>query len=92
MAQFRGATGAGDGSEERELAVRTARKDGRQVVTLRSVERGLECVVECEVYPVSGLQVDPLRPGPYRFGSAQEASFFVEEALQALTYLGCDVS
>ena len=78
--------------EEHELAVRTARKDGRQVVSLRSVERGAECVVECEVYPVKGLRVDPLRPGPYRFESAHEASRFVDEALQALTYLGCDIS
>jgi hypothetical protein len=79
-------------AEDRELAVRTARKEGRQVVTLRSVERGAECVVECEVYPVTGLRVDPLRPGPYRFESTHAASRFVDEALQALTYLGCDVS
>ena len=78
--------------DERELAVRTARKEGRQVATLRSVERGGECVVECEVYPVTGLRVDPLRPGPYRFANAQQATLFVEDALHALTYLGCDVS
>ena len=78
--------------EEREIIVRTARKEGRQVVTMRSVERGGECVVECEVYPVSGLHVDPLRPGPYRFATEQDALVFVEEASQALTYLGCDVS
>jgi len=75
-----------------ELAVRSARKDGRQVVTLRCVDEGVECVVECEVYPVSGLRVEPLRPGPYRFANADEAGAFMDEAVQALTYLGCDVS
>ena len=80
------------GLAERELGVRSARKDGRQVVTLRGVDRGAESVVECEVYPVSGLRVEPLRPGPYRFPNADEARAFMEEAVQALTYLGCDVA
>jgi hypothetical protein len=80
------------GAEERELLVRTARKDGKQVATMRSVARGGECVVECEVYPVSGLYVDPLRPGPYRFDNEDDAARFVDEAAQALTYLGCQVS
>lgn len=75
-----------------ELAVRSARKDGRQVVTLRCVDEGVECVVECEVYPVSGLRVEPLRPGPYRFPNAEDAGAFMDEAVKALTYLGCDVS
>jgi hypothetical protein len=79
-------------ADERELVVRTARKDGKQVVTIRSVARGDECVVECEVYPVAGLHVDPLRPGPYRFKSEDDAARFVDEATQALTYLGCQVS
>jgi hypothetical protein len=78
--------------EERELALSTARKDGRQVVTLRSFARGAEFVVECEVYPVSGFHVDPLRPGPYRFASEEEARLFMSEAGQALTYLGCDIA
>ena len=42
--------------DETELLARTARKDGKQVVTLRAVQRGLACTVECEVYPVSGLR------------------------------------
>ena len=56
------------------------------------MNEGAECVVECEVYPVSGLRVEPLRPGPYRFASEQDATSFMEEAVQALTYLGCDVA
>ena len=78
--------------EVQELSVRSARKDGKQVVTLRSTQHATECVVECEVYPVSGLAVDPLSPGPYTFGTAQEATAFVDEAMQALTYLGCEVA
>jgi hypothetical protein len=77
---------------ERQLAVRSARKDGRQVVLLRALDQGVECVVECEVYPVSGLRVEPLRPGPYRFPNPEDANAFLDEAVQALTYLGCDVA
>jgi hypothetical protein len=77
-------------SEEVELAVRTMRKEGKQVVTLRAVQRGASCVVECEVYPVSGLRIDPLNPGPYAFATSDEATGFVEEAVRALAYLGCE--
>jgi hypothetical protein len=78
--------------EERELAVRTARKDGQQIATLRAVQRAEGCVVECEVYPAGALSVDPLTPGPYTFASVPDATRFVDEALQALMYLGCDVA
>lgn len=78
--------------EEVELEVRTLRKDGKQVVTLRAVQRATECLVACEVYPVSGLRVDPLEPGPYTFGSPDEATGFLAEAVQALTSLGCEES
>jgi hypothetical protein len=75
-----------------EVDRRSATKGGREVVTLRCVEAGGTFVIECDVYPVDGLRVEPLRPGPYRFGTRQEADAFVEEAVKALTYLGCDVS
>ena len=71
--------------------VRSARKEGRQVVSLRRVESDGEFVIECEVWPVSGLRVEPLRPGPYRFETAEAAEAFMDEAAQALTFLGCDV-
>jgi hypothetical protein len=41
---------------------------------------------------VDGLRVEPLRPGPYRFGSRAEADAFIAEAVRALEYLGCEVS
>ena len=70
----------------------TARKEGRQVLSVRRYEDGGQVVIECEVWPVSGLRVEPLRPGPYRFATALEADAFLTEAAQALTYLGCDVA
>jgi hypothetical protein len=79
-------------AEETELLAKTARKDGKQVVTLRAVERDGRCAVECEVYPVSGLRIDPLSPGPYTFATPDEATGFVDEAAQALLLLGCQVS
>jgi hypothetical protein len=69
----------------------TARKDGREVVTMRRAELDGGFVIECDVYPVEGLRVEPLRPGPYRFASRQEADAFMREAGLSLTYLGCDV-
>jgi hypothetical protein len=72
--------------------VRTARKDGRQVVTMNRLESAGEIVVECEVYPVNSLRVEPIRPGPYRFQTEEEANAFIEETARALEYLGCAVS
>jgi hypothetical protein len=71
--------------------VKTARKDGRQVVTLRRTEEDGQVVVHCEVYPVNSLRVEPIRPGPYVFGTEEEAKSFVEEMSRALEYLGCAV-
>jgi hypothetical protein len=76
----------------REVTARVARKDGKQVVALRCLEQNGEAIVECEVYRVSGLQIEPLRPGPYRFRTRDEAGAFMDEAMQALTYLGCESS
>jgi len=72
-----------------ELFVRYARKDGRLIATLRAVEHGGACVVEAEVHPHGTSQL--VRPGPYTFADAHEASAFVTEAVTALMYLGCDV-
>jgi hypothetical protein len=75
-----------------EISVHSARKEGREVVRLRSVEQGGPCVIECEVYPVGGMRIEPLRPGPYRFSTRTDADAFLKEAVLALTYLGCDVA
>ncbi len=74
-------------------AVHSAKKDGRQVVTMRLVEGPAgEAVVECDVYPVDSMRVKPIKPGPYPFASRREADRFIEETSRALEYLGCDLS
>jgi 5-carboxymethyl-2-hydroxymuconate isomerase len=78
--------------EPQELALRSARKDGRELVRMRYVEEVNAFLVECEVYPVDGLRVEPLRPGPYRFGTRDEADTFIRETITILEYLGCDVT
>jgi hypothetical protein len=77
------------GTQGNELFVRYARKDGRMVAMLRAVEQGGSCVVESEVHPFGSGRL--VRPGPYTFADAQEASAFVTEAVTALMYLGCDI-
>jgi hypothetical protein len=72
--------------------VSAVRKDGKPVVRLRCADYGDEWVVECDVYPVNELSVQPKIAGPYSFGTKQEAKTFVETSLLALQILGCDVS
>jgi hypothetical protein len=75
-----------------ELFVRHARKDGRSVAVLRAIDHGDSCIVETEVYPVGGPgNGDAVRPGPYTFANAAQATQFVTEAVEALMVLGCDV-
>jgi hypothetical protein len=73
----------------RELFVRHAKRDGRSVTILRAVDYGDSCVVEAEVFPV-GTQ-DTVRPGPYTFADAAQATAFVTEAVESFMYLGCEV-
>jgi hypothetical protein len=80
-----------EGAENAGPPIRTVRKDGREVVTMRCAQDGDGWMVECEVYPVGAVRVEPLRPGPYRFDSLAQAETFVHEAELALTYLGCEV-
>ena len=71
---------------------RTARKDGRQVVTLRRLMLGNQFIVESDVYPVGTMRVEPVRPGPYVFGVREEAGAFIDATTLALEYLGCEIS
>jgi hypothetical protein len=77
------------GPEGRELFVRHARKDGKMVAILRAIDFGTSCVVQAEVSPQGTNQL--VKPGPYTFPDAHQASAFVTEAVAALMYLGCDV-
>jgi hypothetical protein len=78
-------------SAGRELFVRHARKDGRSVVIMRAVDQGDTCIVETEVFPLGVPSTSPVRPGPYTFADAREATAFVTEAVETLMYLGCDI-
>lgn len=84
-----GSAGADDGTP----SVRQARKDGRQLAVMRTVN-GADgaIVVECEVYPANTLMIEPLTLGPYNFATPEEAQAFVEEASLALEYLGCEIN
>ena len=77
---------------EHELFVRHARKEGRSVAVLRAVDHGDSCVVETEVFPIGAANgAAAVRPGPYTFANAAQATQFVTEAVEALMVLGCDV-
>jgi hypothetical protein len=78
-------------SAGRELFVRHARKDGRSIVIMRAVDQGDTCIVEAEVFPPGVPSTQPVRPGPYTFANAREATAFVTEAVETLMYLGCDI-
>ena len=79
-----------DQSAGRELQVRYLRKEGRSVAVLRAVDRGGSYVVEAEVFPQSGGF--PSRPGPYTFADERQANAFITDAVEALMYLGCDLT
>lgn len=58
---------------------------------LRAIDHGNSCVVETEVFPAGGGRTDAVRPGPYTFATAADATQFVTDAVEALMVLGCDV-
>jgi hypothetical protein len=70
--------------------VREAVRDGRRVAILRCLDGPDGTIVEAMIEPPGGG--DPIRRGPYRFASANEAFRFVQEAMLALQYLGCAVA
>ena len=72
------------------VLVREASYDGRRIALLRCFDADDATVVEAEVLAAGATQ--PVRRGPYRFATAPEAFRFVQEALLALQYLGCQVS
>ena len=83
---------SGGGRAVDDNFTRTARKEGKQVATLRRLTLGTQFIVESDVYPVGTMRIEPVRPGPYVFGSREEAAAFIEETTLALEYLGCEIS
>jgi hypothetical protein len=80
------------GSPGRVVLHRFAKRGTQQVVTMKCIEGAAGAfAVECEVYPVGSLKVEPVNKGPYAFPTEADARRFVDEATLALQYLGCDV-
>jgi hypothetical protein len=69
--------------------VRNARKDGRPVASLQLVRHEGHCSVEAQVFGRSGGGNEAR--GPYNFATFEDASSFLDEAVDALTYLGCEI-
>jgi hypothetical protein len=72
--------------------VSAVRKDGRPVVRLRCADYGDEWVVDCDVFPIDEVSIEPRSTGPYSFANAHEARAFVKTSLLALQMLGCDAA
>jgi hypothetical protein len=70
--------------------VREATHEGRRIALLRCYDDDDAggTIVEAQIHPPAG---DPVSHG-YRFSNAGEAFRFVQEALLALQYLGCQVA
>jgi hypothetical protein len=79
-------------AEQSQGVVVQAEKDGQRVVILRRYEGNRATVVECDVFPVDAMRIEPLRPGPYVFTGPELAVRFVDEVLLSLEYLGCSIS
>jgi hypothetical protein len=77
---------------EKQDVVVVAEKDGKRVVVLRRYDGARGAVVECDVYPVDTMRVEPVRPGPYLFEASEAATRFVDDLLLSLEYLGCTIS
>jgi hypothetical protein len=75
-----------------ELFHHELRRDGKIVARLRGVtgEHGA-VTVETEVHPVTLHSVEPQRQS-FPFTSREQATRFVDAALDALQYLGCTVT
>jgi hypothetical protein len=70
--------------------VREATREGRRIALLRCYDDTDEggTIVQAEIHPAGG---DPVSHD-YRFSTAPEAFRFLQEALLALQYLGCNVA
>jgi hypothetical protein len=64
---------------------REAVRDGRRVALLRCYDGDGATVVEYESEATG-------RRGSYRFATAPEAFRFIQEAVLALQYLGCEIA
>jgi hypothetical protein len=70
--------------------IREATRDHQTVARLRCFDVYDATIVEAEVYAPGSDS--PEHRGPYRFATAPEAFRFVQEAMLALQYLGCQIA
>jgi hypothetical protein len=70
--------------------VRQAKQGNHVVATLRCFDDAQGTTVDAQITPV-GSDATVAR-GPYRFASAHDAFRFLQEAMLAFQYLGCDVA
>jgi hypothetical protein len=75
-----------------ELFKHEIRRDGRPLVLLRGMARkGGGVTVETQVIPAGAKpDVEP-RVRPFAFASAEQAARFVDDALDSLEYLNCQL-
>jgi hypothetical protein len=71
------------------VLTRQARRDGKHVAVLKLVRHEHGAHVEAQVFPRGGDH--ERRAGPYRFSTLIEASNFLTDAVDSLTYLGCEI-
>ena len=71
------------------VLTRQASRDGRPLAILRLLQHEHGARVEAQVV-ARGADVET-RAGPYRFATFIQASNFLTEAVDSLTYLGCEV-
>ena len=77
---------------DRQLFSHELRRDGRPVVRLRGIVKdGGAVTVEADVWPVGAKPDREPRRRPFAFGNAEQATRFVDDALDSLEYLNCHV-
>ena len=75
---------------DRELFAHEIRRDGRPIVALRGIMKdGGSVTVLTEVWPVNAKHDLEPRRRPFSFASAEQATRFVDDALDSLEYLNC---
>jgi hypothetical protein len=75
-----------------ELFAREIRKDGRPLVAMRAIQgEGGGVIVETEVFPAGTKPGLEPRRRPFAFASRDQALRFVDDVLDSLEYLNCNV-
>lgn len=82
----------GGGPDGRALFRQEARRDGKMVATFEAVTQADGSVVVAATVTPAGKTPEDAVTRPFTFARSEVARRFTDEALQALEYLGCDVT